>query len=116
MLRIRWVADHLAVVPRRAVLLVEKVPRRAGIIAPIETVCGWLRVHHRVHDVRTRFANAHADAANVPSGKPILELRPGMAGIDRLVDAALGPCRKKAILTSLAHLRGGVEDVGAGRI
>src|SRR6185436_13338072 len=62
---------------------------------------------------RTRFANANANPSHLARRQTVLELRPGLGAVDRLVDPGLGAGRQEAVL---ALQRRRVEDVGVRRI
>jgi hypothetical protein len=114
--RVGRIADHLAVVPCGAVLIVLQAPGGSAVVAAIQPVRRRLGMHHRVQHARPRFANAQADPADVAGRKSAVELRPRMTSVRRLVDPTFGPGRQESVLPALTLLRRRIEHVGVGRV
>ncbi len=64
-----------------------------------------------VEDQRILRVDVEADAAEHPAGEALGEFRPGLAGVDRLVDGAAGAGQVEGPRLPLLVVGGGVEDL-----
>ncbi len=69
---------------------VHVAPARAGIVRSIQPALGAGRFDHRIHDVGLAARDVEIDLADEILRQPVRQMRPMLAAVGGLVDAAFG--------------------------
>ncbi len=91
-------------------------PARPGVVRPVEAALTELRRDERVDGARVPPVDAKADPSELHRRQAFGELRPLLAAVGGLVDAALGTAANQLTDGPPALIRRGVEHVGTLRI
>ena len=137
------VDDNLAVVISRCAadrpfLRADFAPRRAGVVGTIDLAVDHARARLALEDLLPAFfgrqagfigvldlgvedfralgVDGQADPAQDTAGKAVRELRPGLAAVERLVDAGARPAEPESPGLAEAVVGGGIKGVRVGRI
>ncbi len=92
------------------------LPAFAAVGGAEEAALVGLGLDDRVDDVRVLRREREADPADVPLGHPRVELAPGLAAVDRLVNGRLGPAADERPDVAATLMRGSIDRIRVARV